>query len=68
MEGMKTLRTILVVALLSISLTGCANKYRYECQDPENWELEACNPPKCLGYGECVNDIYGYDPREVEEK
>jgi uncharacterized lipoprotein YehR (DUF1307 family) len=65
MEGMKTLRTLLVISILSISLTGCANKYRYECQDPANWELEACNPPECLGYSECVNDIYGFDPREV---
>ena len=54
-----------MISLLALSLTGCANKYRYECQDPENWEKESCNPPVCLGYGECINDIYGYDPREV---
>ena len=68
MEGMKTLRNLLVVSLLALSLTGCSNHYRYTCQDPENWNKEECNPPTCLGYGECINDIYGFDPREVTTK
>jgi len=68
MESMKALRNIVLATLLVLPLTGCANHYRYTCQDPANWNEESCNPPTCLGYGECVNDIYGYDPREVTTK
>jgi hypothetical protein len=64
---MSKIRIFLMSSVLAVCLAGCGynGSYRYECQDPENWNKESCNPPTCLGYGECTNDIYGFDPREV---
>ena len=54
-------RLVFVSALL---LAGCGyqGKYRYECQDPDNWEAEECNPPKCLVDGMCTETLLGFDP------
>ena len=61
------MKSIISSLLLPLTLLSCGydGGYRYSCQDPENWNKESCNPPTCLGYGECINDIYGFDPREV---
>ena len=61
---MKKFSIGLVIAFL---LAGCGyeGKYRYECQIPENWENEECNPPLCLASGECTKDLLGFDPTET---
>jgi hypothetical protein len=34
--------------LLALALfTGCQDRYRYYCQDPENFAREQCQKPKC---------------------
>lgn len=57
-------RLIFVSALL---LAGCGydGHYRYECQDPENWKEEECNPPVCLVDGMCTETLLGFNPNEV---
>lgn len=59
-------RLMFVGALL---LAGCGydGHYRYECQDPENWEAEECNPPKCLVDGMCTETLLGFNPNEPVE-
>jgi len=38
----------LIAALLTIvSLSGCHDRYRYECQDPKHWQDAKCKPPLC---------------------
>lgn len=49
---MKTL--ILTTALL---LAGCEDRFRYPCQDPQNWQKPECNPPICTATGTCPNDV-----------
>lgn len=49
-------KLIFIGALL---LAGCGynGNYRYECQDPANWEDDKCNPPLCVALGECTKDL-----------
>ena len=62
-------RNILVAAVAVLAFSGCGydGHYRYECQDPENWEAEECNPPLCKADGACSKDLIGFDWEEVEE-
>lgn len=55
------------VFISAILLTGCGydGSYRYECQDPENWEAPECNPPICLVDDMCTEIILGFDPSEI---
>ena len=34
--------------LVLLLLTGCEDRYRYYCQNPENFTAEQCQKPKCL--------------------
>lgn len=54
-----------VIPLLFISSCGYDGSYRYECQDPENWEAEECNPPLCLVDGMCTETLLGFDPKKA---
>jgi len=46
---------------------GYEGHYRYECQDPANWENKECNPPVCLVDGMCTETLLGFDPKEVTD-
>jgi hypothetical protein len=52
------------IFVLCLVLSGCGydGSYRYECQDPANWENEECNPPLCKVDGACSKDLIGFDP------
>lgn len=50
------------VAALLLSSCGYQGGYRYECQDPVNWNAKECVPPECLALGLCTKDILGFDP------
>jgi hypothetical protein len=56
-----------IIAILMLVTAGCGyqGKYRYECQDPENWETPECNPPICLVDNMCTETILGFDPTET---
>lgn len=51
---------IALSGLLMVLLSGCGvlqDRYRYECQDPINWEKAECNPPLCESSGTCTKDL-----------
>jgi hypothetical protein len=48
-----------------VSACGYDGHYRYSCQDPENWELEECNPPICEVDGNCTEVLLGFNPGET---
>ena len=58
---MRKLIASLASLMLILSLTGCNfdGSYRYECQDPANWEKAECNPPICEPTGTCSRDLVG---------
>ena len=54
---------LFAVALL---LVGCEERYRYECQDPENAEKAECNRPACEADGMCYDTLNGLPPKQTE--
>ena len=43
-----------LLPLAALALMGCQDRYRYYCQDPENWETEECKKPGCIASGYCT--------------
>jgi hypothetical protein len=48
---------------------GCQDRYRYDCQDPANWQEEICKKPKCIAMGYCTEWLIdtGEKEREAEK-
>ena len=48
----------------AVLLAGCGydGGYRYECQDPANWEAPQCQKPVCEVDGSCPDVLLGFDP------
>jgi hypothetical protein len=42
---------LLAAALL---LSGCKDRFRYDCQDPDNWNSSDCQKPGCVASGYCT--------------
>lgn len=57
------MKRLMFVGALVLAGCGYDGHYRYECQDPENWETEECNPPVCLVDGMCTENLLGFDPK-----
>lgn len=52
--------------LLSIfMLAGCEERYRYPCQDPDNWEEKICKKPYCSANGTCPEDLTHYEKKNL---
>lgn len=45
----------LILAVLV--LVGCDEKFRYPCQDPKNWDQDACQRPGCAINGVCPDQL-----------
>lgn len=45
---------LLTTALL---LAGCDERFRYECQNPKNWERPDCVRPMCAINGVCPDQL-----------
>jgi len=54
----------LIVLPLTLALFG-GDKFRYPCQDPDNWEKDFCKMPKCDVTRTCPEHIFKgqRDPR-----
>lgn len=63
------MKRVLAAIALVVAASGCGydGHYRYECQDPENWEDPTCNPPVCLVDNMCTEVLLGFDPNEITE-
>jgi len=46
----KFLYCVIAISLLSILLlvSGCDDRYRYVCQNPDKFDLAECQKPRCL--------------------
>ena len=56
---------LLPIMLIAISACGYDGKYRYSCQDPDNWGTKECEPPICEVDGNCTKTLLGWDPTET---
>jgi hypothetical protein len=57
--------SLVLVSLFVLSSCGYDGKYRYACQDPENWGKSECEPPICEVDGACTKTLLGWDPTET---
>jgi hypothetical protein len=46
------------LALSAVFMTGCEQRYRYPCQDPENWKAAECQKPLCEVHRDCPDIIF----------
>jgi hypothetical protein len=66
MEDKKLLRWLLVLMLLPLALAYFSgDRFRYPCQDPENWDKQICKLPTCDVTRTCPQHIFKgqRDPR-----
>lgn len=42
-------------------LTACDERFRYPCQNPENWDNKMCKKPYCSANGTCPEDLRHYE-------
>jgi len=45
------------LSILLVLLTGCKDRFRYPCQDPQNWEKTECKPPICTATTTCPEQL-----------
>lgn len=55
----------LLILPFSIFLLGCEERYRYPCQDPDNWEDKMCKKPYCSANGTCPEDLTHYERKNI---
>lgn len=62
--------SILCIAALLILLgvLGGCDRFRYECQDPENWERRQCKRPYCSSTGTCPDQLVKPEDAKVENE
>ena len=52
---------MLLLLPLFVVLAGCQERYRYPCQDPDNWDTKECKKPFCSANGTCPEDLTHYE-------
>jgi len=45
------------LSILLVLLTGCEDRFRYACQDPQNWQNAECKPPICTATATCPEQL-----------
>ena len=59
----------IIFLALTVFLVGCEERYRYPCQDPDNWEKKECKVPYCSANGTCPEDLSHYlKDKEAQQK
>jgi hypothetical protein len=66
MEDRKMVKWLLALLLLPLGLAYFSgDRFRYPCQDPDNWDKEICKMPRCDVTRTCPEHIFKgqRDPR-----
>ena len=40
-----------------VLLSACEDRFRYPCQDPQNWQNTECKPPICTATATCPEQL-----------
>jgi hypothetical protein len=51
------MRSRLLLLFVFLALVACEDRFRYKCQDPQNWELAECKPPICTATATCPDQL-----------
>jgi hypothetical protein len=47
-----------IVCLMAlVLLSACEDRFRYPCQDPQNWQNTECKPPICSATETCPEQL-----------
>jgi len=57
-------RNLFFISLIAL-LFGCDERFRYPCQNPENWNEQVCKKPYCSANGTCPEDLTHYEKNKV---
>jgi len=57
---MKIILAFFLLSISSLVLVGCEERYRYPCQNPDNWDKDVCKKPYCSANGTCPEDLTHY--------
>ena len=55
------MKVLVIAGIAALMMSGCADRYRYPCQDPDNWDLQDCKKPWCSTDGTCPEDLKHYE-------
>jgi len=47
----------IVCLIVLVMLSACEDRFRYPCQDPQNWQNTECKPPICTATGTCPEQL-----------
>ena len=50
----KWLIAAVAAVIVAFLLSGCEDRYRYPCQDPDNFSKPECKKPACVTDGTCT--------------
>ena len=54
------MKKLVVLLTLSCTLVACHERYRYPCQDPDNFDKKECLHPICDIDGMCPENLVGH--------
>jgi hypothetical protein len=54
----KKVALVMITAPLAFVVAGCEQRYRYPCQDMNNWDKPECQKPRCEIHKECPENIF----------
>lgn len=57
----------LLCLCLILLLSGCEDKFRYTCQNPNNWDTPECKKPYCEVSQTCPEHVFA-DQRKIQEQ
>ena len=57
----------LLCLCLVLALSGCEDKFRYTCQNPNNWDKPECKKPYCEVSQTCPEHVFA-DQRKIQEQ
>ena len=55
-----------VIFLPLLTAAGCEQRYRYPCQNPENWDRPECQRPLCEVNRDCPDLIFKDDSKAMK--
>jgi hypothetical protein len=53
-----TMVRLILLLFTSLVIVGCEARYRYPCQNPDNWDKDYCKKPYCEVSRDCPEHIF----------
>lgn len=55
---MRLLSATALAVVMAVVLASCEQRYRYPCQNPDNWESKQCQKPVCEVNQDCPDYVF----------